>query len=162
MATRASWSTNGYMANFASAGVGTGIGVTVSGLTLSGASAGNYTLTQPTGLMANITAIVTITSGISANNKPYDGTAATISSNNVVLNGCAGGDAANVSCHERLCGELCERECGDRHRGDGEWVDADWRQRDQLHADAAGGIDGEHHGGWSDDHFGHHGQQQAV
>jgi hypothetical protein len=48
--------TNGYAANFASAGVGNGIAVTVSGLTLSGAGAANYTLAQPTGLMANITA----------------------------------------------------------------------------------------------------------
>ena len=40
---------------------------------------------------------MTITSGITANNKPYDGTtAATISSNNVVLNGVLGGDTANV------------------------------------------------------------------
>jgi hypothetical protein len=91
-------STNGYTASFASAGVANGIGVTVSGLTLTGASATNYTLTQPAGLTANITAAgVNITSGISANNKTYDGTAvATISSNNVVLNGVMAGDTANV------------------------------------------------------------------
>ncbi len=90
--------TNGYTANFASAGVANGIGVTVSGLTLSGTAATNYTLTQPAGLTANITAVgVTISSGLSANNKPYDGTTtATISSNNVVLNGVLPGDAANV------------------------------------------------------------------
>ncbi|MGA2786455.1 MAG: YDG domain-containing protein, partial [Verrucomicrobiota bacterium] len=90
--------TNGYTANFTSAGAGTGIGVTVSGLTLAGTAAGNYTLTQPSGLTANITALgVTITSGLSANSKPYDGTtAATISSNNVVLNGVLAGDTANV------------------------------------------------------------------
>lgn len=39
---------------FASANVGTGIGVTAN-LVLGGANAGNYTLTQPTGLSANIT-----------------------------------------------------------------------------------------------------------
>jgi len=79
-------STNGYSATFASAGVASGIGVTVGGLTLTGAVATNYTLTQPAGLTANITAAgVTITSGMSANNKVYDGTTtATISSNNVV------------------------------------------------------------------------------
>ena len=55
--------TNGYTANFATPNVGTGIPVTVSGLTLSGASAGNYTLIQPTGLAANITGkVVTILS----------------------------------------------------------------------------------------------------
>ncbi len=91
-------STNNYSANFASAGVANGIGVTVGGLTLTGAGATNYTLSQPVGLSANIaSAGVTITSGISANNKTYDGTTeATISSNNVVLNGVAGVDASNV------------------------------------------------------------------
>ena len=93
-----SLSTNGYTANFVSAGVGNNIGVTVGGLTLAGASATNYTLTPPSGLTANITAAgVTISSGITANNKPYDGTlAATISSNNVSLNGVVGSDAVNL------------------------------------------------------------------
>ena len=68
-----SLSTNGYAANFASASVGNGIAVTVSGLALSGANAGNYTLTQPATLAANITpAGVTILAGITANNKVYD------------------------------------------------------------------------------------------
>ena len=91
-------STNGYVANFVSPNVGTGIGVTVSGLTLTGSAAGNYTLSQPTGLSNNITALgVTISSGITANGKPYDGTTtATISSNNVVLAGVLAGDASNV------------------------------------------------------------------
>ena len=53
--TNVALSTNGYVANFASAGVGNGIAVTVSNLTLVGSAAGNYTLTQPTGLSANIT-----------------------------------------------------------------------------------------------------------
>jgi hypothetical protein len=48
-------STNGYIANFVSPNVGTGIAVIVSGLSLSGPSATNYTLTQPVGLTANIT-----------------------------------------------------------------------------------------------------------
>jgi hypothetical protein len=48
--------TNGYVANFSSANVGTNIAVTVSGLTLAGSAATNYTLTQPVGLTANITA----------------------------------------------------------------------------------------------------------
>ena len=47
--------TNGYTATFANAGPGSGIAVTVSGLTLTGSAANNYTLTQPTGLTANIT-----------------------------------------------------------------------------------------------------------
>jgi hypothetical protein len=91
-------STNGYTANFASASAGTGIGVTVSGLTLTGSAAANYTLTQPAGLTANITAAgVTISSGIAANNKVYDATTtATLTSNSVVLAGVVPGDTANV------------------------------------------------------------------
>jgi len=91
-------STNGYTAVFSTAGVGTGKVVTVSGLTLSGTAAGNYTLTQPTGLSANISsATVTVTSGLTANNKTYDGTTtATISSNNVALAGVAGVDLGTI------------------------------------------------------------------
>ena len=48
-------STNGYGANFASAGVSNGLAVSVSGLTLTGSSATNYSLTQPVMLAANIT-----------------------------------------------------------------------------------------------------------
>jgi endonuclease YncB( thermonuclease family) len=50
-----SLNTNGYVANFASANVGHGIAVAVSGLTLNGVSADNYTLTQPENLVADIT-----------------------------------------------------------------------------------------------------------
>ncbi len=94
-----SLSTNGYAASFASASVGTGKSVTVSGLSLSGSASGNYSLTQPGGLSANITvATVTVSSGLSANNKTYDGsTSATISSNSVALSGVLAGDSGNVS-----------------------------------------------------------------
>ncbi|HUA38717.1 MAG TPA: DUF4038 domain-containing protein [Candidatus Sulfopaludibacter sp.] len=87
--TNVGLSTSGYVATFASPGAGTGISVTVSGLTLTGSAAGKYTLIQPTGLAANIAkAAVTISSGITANNKTYDGTTtATLSSNAVVLSG---------------------------------------------------------------------------
>jgi hypothetical protein len=57
-------STNGYTANFVSANVGTGIGVTVNGLLLTGPSANNYTLTQPVGLTANITPVVLTVSAV--------------------------------------------------------------------------------------------------
>jgi endonuclease YncB( thermonuclease family) len=95
----ATLNTNGYTANFASAGVANGIAVTVSGLTLTGASAANYALAQPAGLTANITtAPVTITSGITANNKVYDRTTtATLSSNTVVLAGVITGDTVTLS-----------------------------------------------------------------
>ena len=59
-----SLSTNGYGASFASAGVSNGIAVSVSGLSLSGSSATNYTLTQPVVLTANITGkALTVSSG---------------------------------------------------------------------------------------------------
>ena len=44
-------------ATFASSNVGNGIAVTVSGYSLTGTKAANYTLIQPTGLTANITAL---------------------------------------------------------------------------------------------------------
>ena len=51
-----------YTANFSDKNVANGKAVTVTGLALSGASAANYTLTQPTGLTGNITsATLTIT-----------------------------------------------------------------------------------------------------
>jgi hypothetical protein len=91
-------STNGYIATFDSAGIGAGRSVAVSSLTLTGSGAGNYSLTQPVMLSADITAaVVTIASGLSANDKVYDGTTgATIISNNVVLSGVLAGDAGNV------------------------------------------------------------------
>lgn len=44
-------------ATFATSNVGNGIAVTVTGYTLTGTKAANYTLTQPTGLTANITSL---------------------------------------------------------------------------------------------------------
>ncbi|MGI8733701.1 MAG: YDG domain-containing protein, partial [Pyrinomonadaceae bacterium] len=65
---------------FASKDVANGISVTVGGTSLTGAQAGNYTLTQQTGLIANITAKALTVSGLTANNKIYDATtAATLS-----------------------------------------------------------------------------------
>ena len=56
--------TNGYVANFTSAGGDDGIGVTVSGLTLAGSGGGELHADTAGGLTANITALgVTITSG---------------------------------------------------------------------------------------------------
>jgi hypothetical protein len=57
--------------SFADKNVGNGKTVTISGLSLTGPQAGNYTLTQPTAT-ANITARdLTVTA--TASNKPYDG-----------------------------------------------------------------------------------------
>jgi hypothetical protein len=57
-------STNGYVANFASASVGTNIAVSVSGLSLTGSASGNYTLSATGGLATNITsATLTVAAG---------------------------------------------------------------------------------------------------
>ena len=61
---------------FSNKDVGTGKVVTVTGCTLSGAQAGNYTATQPTGLTADITPKALTITGLSAVNKFYDGTTA--------------------------------------------------------------------------------------
>ena len=98
----------------------------MSGLTLRAASAGNYTLTQPTGLTANITSKgVTIASGISANNKTYDGTtAATITSNNVVLAGVVSGDTVSLSTNGYKA-TFANAGVGDEHSGECERADVD-------------------------------------
>ncbi|MBO9535701.1 YDG domain-containing protein [Herbaspirillum sp.] len=61
---------------FADKNVGNGKAVTVTGYTLSGAAAGNYTIVQPTGLTANITPASLAVTGVTANNKTYDTSAA--------------------------------------------------------------------------------------
>lgn len=62
--------------SFANKNVGNAKAVTVSGLALGGADAGNYNLVQPQGLTANITPATLAVSGLSAANKTYDGTTA--------------------------------------------------------------------------------------
>ena len=57
---------------FASANVGTGIAVAASD-SLSGTGSGNYTLTQPGGLSANITSAPLTVNGTTVTNKVYDG-----------------------------------------------------------------------------------------
>jgi hypothetical protein len=92
-------STNGYVATFASAGAGLSNEVSVIGLSLTGARAGDYVLVQPTGLTAAIgRAPLTIVSGIRADDKVYDGTkTATISATFAVLIGVLPADAGQVA-----------------------------------------------------------------
>ncbi|UFH50974.1 beta strand repeat-containing protein [Pseudomonas sp. KNUC1026] len=76
---------------------GTGKVVTVSGYTLTGTDAGNYSLVLPSNLTANITPASLSLSGITANNKVFDGTQrATTDIRNAVLAGLVGGDAVNL------------------------------------------------------------------
>jgi len=81
---------------FASKNAGAGKTVTVGGFTLSGIDAANYNAVQPTGLLADIAKADLAVTGITANNKVYDGTtAATLSGNATVA--AFGADAVAVS-----------------------------------------------------------------
>ena len=79
--------TGGAAGIFASYDANTNITVQVSGLTISGTQAGDYTLTQPT-TSANITPAPLTVTGIMAANKVYDGgTTATLDTTSALLSG---------------------------------------------------------------------------
>lgn len=83
----------GATAVFANKNVGTGKPVTVSGYTISGADAGNYSLTQPGPLSANITAKGLTILNVTANDKIYDGnTTASLNTGPAALSGVIAGD----------------------------------------------------------------------
>ena len=84
---------------FADKNVGIGKAVVISGVTLGGMDAGNYTLsTQPTGVTSSITKKTVTVSGITASNKTYDGkTTATLNYNNAAISGKVTGDKLSVS-----------------------------------------------------------------
>jgi len=88
---------------FASANVGTGIAITASGYALSGNQAGNYTLTQPTALTANITRKALTISGAMVANKVYDGTTvATVSFAGANLSGVLANDEVSLSAKDAI------------------------------------------------------------
>jgi len=60
-------------ATFDNKNVGTSKPVTVTGYALAGADIGNYTLSQPAGLSADITQAGLTVTGITSNDKSYDG-----------------------------------------------------------------------------------------
>ena len=86
-------------ANFSQAGVGTGLTVTATGITLGGAAAGNYQLSSTMATTAaNITARP-ITATLTAQNKTYDGTNTEPNANmRCSLMGVLSGDNTYVSC----------------------------------------------------------------
>ncbi len=85
----------GGIATFADANVGLGKTVTLTGATLSGAAAGNYSLTSVNATTAGITALG-VTGNFTAANKVYDGNAsATVQTR--TLTGVLVGDVGNVS-----------------------------------------------------------------
>ncbi|WP_171012502.1 MULTISPECIES: YDG domain-containing protein [unclassified Sphingomonas] len=78
---------------FATKNVGNAIAVTGTGFVLSGASAGNYVISQPTGLAANITPRDILVTGLVANDKVYDGTRfASVNTDGLVISGIVVGD----------------------------------------------------------------------
>ena len=91
-------STAGGTGNFASANAGNNIAVNVSGFTLTGTKANDYQLIAPTDLTANITPKTLTVSGVTANNKVYDGTTAdTLNFASATLNGIVGSDNVTLS-----------------------------------------------------------------
>ncbi len=83
--------------SFADKNIGTAKAVIASGFGISGAESSNYTLSQPTGLTANITPKPITVTGITANDKVYDGTsAATLNSGSASLTGIVAGDTVTL------------------------------------------------------------------
>ena len=144
----------GATGTFASENVGTGITVTVAGLTISGAQASDYTLTQPT-TTANITPAGLTVSGITAANKVYDAsTAATLNTTSATLVGVFSGDTVNLNtggatgtfASDNVGTGITVTVAGLTHqRGPGK----------RLHADPAD-DDGQHHAGHA------HGERQRF
>jgi len=81
---------------FADRNVGTNKPVAVSGLTLGGTAAADYTLAQPTNVTANITSAGLTVTGVTAADKVYDGTTDATLNGTATLNGLLGGDAASL------------------------------------------------------------------
>jgi trimeric autotransporter adhesin len=83
-------------ASFANKTVANGKTVTISGYSLGGAGAGNYSLTPPTAT-ANITAKSVTITGLGAANKEYNGTTAATIIGTPTLNGVISGDAVTLN-----------------------------------------------------------------
>jgi autotransporter-associated beta strand protein len=89
--------TSAALGTFASKDVGVNIPVAVSGLTIGGSQAANYTLTQPA-TVGNITPFALTVAGVTANNKVYDSTTvATLNTANAALVGAFNGDVVILS-----------------------------------------------------------------
>jgi hypothetical protein len=86
--------TTGSTFAFVDKNAGTGKIVTLTGTTLTGADAGNYTISIPPSAMADILKAA-LTGTVTVNNKTYDGTAA--GSGSVTLNGVIAGDAVGTA-----------------------------------------------------------------
>ena len=80
---------------FANVNVGTGITITTTGYTISGTDAGKYTLTQPT-LSADITVQPLTITGLTGNDKVYDGTTTATVSGTASLSAIVGADDVSL------------------------------------------------------------------
>ncbi len=84
--------------NFVNKNVGPAKTINISGLAITGASAGNYTLVQPTATAAITARVVTVGGTFTANNKVYDGnTSAVIGTNSLTLTGVIAGDTVSLT-----------------------------------------------------------------
>ncbi len=81
---------------FASPNVGTDIEITTTGFSLSGADSANYTLVQPT-LSADITDVELSITGLTGEDKIYDGTTEATANGSPVLSGLISGDDVSLT-----------------------------------------------------------------
>nr|WP_322032870.1 YDG domain-containing protein [Paraburkholderia sp. J76] len=89
---------SGGAGTFATPNVGNGIAVAATGFTLTGAKAGNYQISPPLYLAANITPRTVTITGVTASDKVYDATtAAPLNLSNATITGLVPSDAGNVS-----------------------------------------------------------------
>src|SRR5207244_347064 len=85
-------------ASFADKNIGTAKLVSVSGISVTGTDSGNYSANTTAMTTANITAKGLTVTGITANNKVYDGTTtASLNVGSAALSGAVSGDAVAVS-----------------------------------------------------------------
>ncbi len=82
--------------NFADKNVANGKTVTITGLTLSGSAAGNYTVNIPTGITADITPLTLTATTLVTTNKVYDGTR-TATFTGGVMDGIYSGDVVTLA-----------------------------------------------------------------
>ncbi len=97
-AANVAFSSAGATGTFASSDAASGIAVSVTGVTLTGTAASNYSLAQPTGLSANITPKpLTVTLG-GNQVKPYNGTrTATVEGTDFTITGFVGTQSASIT-----------------------------------------------------------------
>ena len=96
---------------FASKNAGTGISVTAND-SLTGADAGNYILSQPTGLSGNITQKTLTVTGLSSHPQTYNGTNVDALSGTATLNGLVGSETFALNGSTGLTGTLASKNAG--------------------------------------------------